>query len=131
MRWTRPARWSRLNWNANSFVSAHASHEVNPWFIPLAELNWFRTWSPGNGTGNYPTHLGGALPAAIAFEGGDLFNLGAVNAGQNRDLVTAAIGFRSRVHPSAEFGVAYETPLTDKSSSLMRDRITIDLVWRF
>ena len=117
--------------STNSFVSAHASYEVNPWFIPLVEVNWFHTWSAGNGTGNYPTHLHGALPAAIAFEGGDLFNLGAVNAGRNRDLVTAAVGFRSRIHPSAELGVAYELPLTDDSSSLIRDRLTVDLVWRF
>jgi len=30
-----------------------------------------------------------------------------------------------------QVGVAYEMPLTDDSSSLMRDRITLDLVWRF
>ena len=115
----------------SSFISAHASYEVSPWFIPLVEVNWFRAWSPGDGTGNFPTHLGGALPAVLAFEGGDLFNLGSVNAGQNRDLVTAAVGFRSRIHPSAELGIAYEMPLTSDNASLIRDRLTVDLVWRF
>lgn len=117
--------------STTSFVSAHASYEVNRWFIPLVELNWFHVLDSGNGVGNYPTHLGGALPGAINFEGGDIFNLGAVNAGQNRDLVTAAVGFRSRVTGNAEFGVAYEMPLTDDSASLMKDRLTLDLVWRF
>lgn len=114
-----------------SFVSAHASYEVHPWFIPLVELNWFHVWDAGDGRNNYAGQLVGGVPGAIAFEGGDLFNLGAVNAGQNRDLVTAAIGFRSRVCSSVQVGVAYEIPLTDDSASVMRDRLTLDLVWRF
>lgn len=117
--------------STSSFVSAHASYEVHPWFIPLVELNWFHVWDAGDGRNNYAGQLGGGVPGAIAFEGGDLFNLGAVNAGQNRDLVTAAIGFRSRVCSSVQVGVAYEIPLTDDSASVMRDRLTLDLVWRF
>ncbi len=117
--------------STNSFISAHASYEVNRWFIPLVELNWYHVLDTGDGTGNFPTHLGGALPAVLNFEGGDLFNLGSDNAGRNRDMVTAAIGFRSRITESADLGFAYELPLTDDESSLMKDRFTLDLVWRF
>ncbi len=114
-----------------SFVSAHASYETCPWFIPLVELNWFHVLDAGDGTGNYPQYLGGALPAAIEFEGGDVFNLGAKNAGKNRDFVSAAVGFRSRITDCIHIGAAYEIPLTDEEDSLMDERITIDLVWNF
>lgn len=114
-----------------SFLSAHASYEFCSWFIPLVELNWFHVLDAGNGTGNYPAYLNGALPAAINFEGGDFFNVGAVNAGENRDLVTAAFGFRSRITDNVNVGFAYEIPLTDEESSLMDDRFTLDLIWNF
>jgi len=117
--------------STSSFVSAHASYEVCSWFIPLVEVNWFHVWDTGDGRNNFNGQLGGAVPGAVAFEGGDLFNLGAVNAGQNRDLVTAAVGFRSRLNDSVQVGVAYEVPLTDDSASVIRDRLTLDLVWRF
>jgi hypothetical protein len=113
------------------WMSAHVSYEVSRWFIPLVELNWFHVLDAGDGTGNFASHLGGALPAVVEFEGGDLFNLGAVEATQNRDFVSAAIGFRSRLTDTITAGVAYELPLTHEENSLMDDRITLDLVWRF
>jgi hypothetical protein len=116
--------------STSSFVSAHVSHAVCDWFIPLVEVNWFHVLDAGNGTGNYPDHLGGNLPAVLNFEGGDLFNFGSVNAGANRDLVTAAVGFRSRLTDSVDLGVAYEIPLTDSNDSVMKDRFTLDLVWK-
>jgi hypothetical protein len=112
-------------------MSAHASYEICSWFIPLVELNLFHVIDPSNGTGNFPNHVGGAIPAVIPFEGGDLFNLGAVNSGNNRDFVSAAIGFRSRLTEAATVGVAYEIPLTDDRDSLMKDRVTAALVWTF
>jgi hypothetical protein len=114
-----------------AFISAHASYEVCSWFIPLVELNWFHVLDAGNGTGNYPQYLNGDLPAAIEFEGGDVFNLGADNADENRDFVSAAIGFRSRINESVNIGLAYEIPLTDEEDSLMDDRFTLDLIWNF
>jgi hypothetical protein len=114
-----------------SFISAHASYEVCSWFIPLVEVNWFHTLDSGDGTGNYPAYLNGKLPAAIEFEGGDVFNLGANNAGQNRDFVSAAFGFRSRITDNVNIGAAYEIPLTDEEDSLMDDRVTLDLIWNF
>jgi hypothetical protein len=67
----------------------------------------------------------------VEFEGGDLFNLGASEASANRDFVTAAVGFRSRITDSITAGAAYEVPLTNEEDSLMKDRITLDLVWSF
>lgn len=115
----------------NSFVSLHASYEVCSWFIPLVEVNWFHVLDTGDGVGNFPAHLGGALPGALNFEGGDLFNLGAVNANENRDFVSAAIGFRSRLTDNVDIGAAYEIPLTNDEESLMDERVTVDLVWKF
>jgi hypothetical protein len=117
--------------STEGWMSTHVSYEVCSWFIPLAELNWFHVLESGNGTGNYPSQVGGAVPAVIKFEGGDLFNLGAANSHENRDLVTAAFGFRSRLTDSIDAGVAYEIPLTDKDNSLMEGRLTVDLVWKF
>jgi hypothetical protein len=115
----------------SSFVSAHASYEVTPWFIPLVELNWFHVLSTGDGNFNYFNQAGGAVPVVATFEGNDLLNFGASNASQNRDLVTAAIGFRSRLCKDVDLGLAYEFPLTDANDGIISDRWTLDLVWRF
>jgi len=114
-----------------SFVSTHASYEFCPYFIPLVEVNWFHVLDAGNGTGNFPAHANGNVPAVVEFEGGDFFNLGAVNSGTNRDFVTAAIGFRSRITDAVNVGFAYEIPLTDEEDSVMDDRFTLDLIWNF
>jgi hypothetical protein len=113
------------------WLSAHASYELCSWFIPLVEINWFHVIDSGDGTGNYPAHVGGAVPAVVRFEGGDLFNIGGLNSSDNRDFVSAAIGFRSRLNDAVDVGVAYEMPLTDDSDSMMKDRLTLDLVWTF
>lgn len=115
----------------NSFVSAHASYEVTPWFIPLVEVNWHHVLSAGNGRNNYFSQALGLTPVVATFEGNDLLNFGAANASQNRDLVTAAVGFRSRITESVNVGFAYELPLTDKNDSVIDDRFTLDLIWTF
>lgn len=114
-----------------AWTSAHVSYELHKWFIPLVEVNWFHVLDPGDGTGNFGGQLGGGVPGAVDFEGGDLFNLGATGASANRDLVTAAVGFRSRLSDNITAGAAYELPLTDDQDSLMKNRITLDLVWSF
>lgn len=114
-----------------AFLSAHASYEVCQYFIPLVELNWFHVLDAGDGAGNYPSQVGGLVPAAVEFEGGDLFNLGAVNSTENRDFVTAAFGFRSRITDSVNVGAAYEIPLTNEEDSVMEERVTLDLIWNF
>jgi len=115
----------------SGWVSAHVSYEVTPWFIPLVEVNWFRVLDAGNGGSNFGGQLGGAVSQAVVFEGGDLFNLGAVNASDNPDFVSAAFGFRSRISESVTAGLAYEIPLTEEDNSLMESRINLDLTWRF
>lgn len=112
--------------SASSFISAHASYEVCKWFIPLVELNWFHVLDAGDGGALFPPVSGIA-----EFEGNDFFNLGAMSAHENRDLVTAAIGFRSRITEQVDVGVAYEIPLTSDEDSLWDDRVTVDLVWKF
>lgn len=113
------------------WTSAHVSYEVSKWFIPLVEINWFHVIDEGEGTGNFGGQLGGGVPGAIQFEGGDLFNLGATNASDNPDFVSAAIGFRSRLTDSVTAGVAYEIPLTNEEDSLMDNRLNLDLTWTF
>lgn len=117
--------------STSSWVSAHASDEVCKWFIPLVELNWFQVLNAGNGTGNFSSQLGGAVPAVVAFEGGDFFNLGASNFVANRDFVTAAVGSRSKLTDSVDLGAAFEIPLTNEEDSVMGKRVTVDLVWKF
>jgi len=111
--------------STSGWISGHVSYEVCPLFIPLVEVNWFHVISSGDGTD------AGAVPQIVKFEGGDYFNLGAAHADDNRDLVTAAVGFRSRLSQSVDMGLAYELPLTDSEDSLMEERVTLDLVWKF
>jgi len=114
-----------------SFVSFHASYEVHPLFIPLVEVNWHHVLSTGNGDPNFHDQAGGVVPVIGTFEGADLLNFGASNAARNRDFVTAAIGFRSRLADSLDLGFAYEIPLTNEHDGIMEDRVTVDLVWKF
>jgi len=117
--------------SSSSFVSAHASYEVTPWFIPLVELNWHHVLTPGDGNAAFNSQAGGAVPTIATFEGSDLLNFGSAQSGQNRDLVTAAFGFRSRVSKGVDLGFAYEIPLTSEDDGIIEDRVTLDLVWRF
>ncbi len=114
-----------------SFMSGHISYEIVPWFIPLVEINWHHVLDPGDGTPSFFTQAGGAVPLVAAFEGHDLLNFGAVNSFHNRDLVTAAFGFRSRITDSIDLGAAYEIPLTSEEKGIIDDRLTLDLIWTF
>lgn len=106
------------------WMSGHVSYEVSRWFIPLVEVNWFHVLDAGDGSSSLVSSI-------TEFEGGDFFNLGASNAAENRDFVSAAFGFRSRLCDSVDAGLAYEIPLTNQNNSLMEERVTLDLVWRF
>lgn len=116
--------------SSSTFVSSHVSYEVTPWFIPLAEINWHHVIDAGNGTGAFNSQAGGAVPAVAKFEGHELLNFGAANS-DGSDLVTMALGFRSRVADGVTLGAAYEFPLTDEDRGIIEDRFTLDLVWRF
>lgn len=117
--------------STNGFLSLHASKEISPWFIPLVELNWYQVLDAGDGRRSFTDQAGGAVPGIVEFEGHDFFNLGASNADANRSLVTAAVGFRSRITDSIQTGIAYEMPLTEEENSVIEGRLTIDAVWRF
>lgn len=117
--------------STNGFISTHASYEVTPWFIPLVELNWFHVIDSGDGRRSFDAQAGGAVPGILEFEGHDFFNMGAANADANRDMVTAAVGFRSKLTESVQSGIAYEIPLTNEENSVIDGRLTLDLVWRF
>lgn len=112
--------------STSSFISAHASYEVCKWFTPLVELNWFHVFDAGDGGALFPPVSGIAQ-----FEGNDFFNLGAANSHENRDYVTAAFGFRSRLMDNVDVGAAYEIPLTNDENSLTESRVTVDLIWKF
>ncbi|MCH7226710.1 hypothetical protein [Haloferula sp. A504] len=114
-----------------SFMSGHISYEVVPWFIPLVELNWHHVLDAGNGRPSFFGQAGGAVPVVAAFEGHDLLNFGAVNAFHNRDLVTVAAGFRSRLSESVDVGFAYEFPITSREKGIIDERFTLDLIWTF
>jgi len=114
-----------------AFASAHVGYNFTDKIYGLAEVNWFTVLSRGEGYVNFKKQAGGAAPAVTEFEGGDLINLGALNSNANRDIVTAAIGLRYKLCDMADLGVAYELPLTDDEDNLMKDRITVDLVFTF
>lgn len=117
--------------STTSFVSTHVSYEVHRLFTPLVELNWYHVINEGDGGSRYSNQLGGAVPGAIGFEGGDLLNWGASNGKDNADIVTLAAGFRSQLTDNLSAGAAYEIPLTDENENFMESRITVDLIWNF
>ncbi|MEP2776822.1 MAG: hypothetical protein ABJQ29_11550 [Luteolibacter sp.] len=117
--------------STGSFLSAHASYEIIPLFIPLVEINWHHVLEAGNGSAAFNSQAGGAVPGVATFEGSDLLNFGAANSRTNPDLITAAIGFRSRISDGVDLGLAYEIPLTPEDDGLIEDRLTLDLFWRF
>lgn len=68
---------------------------------------------------------------AIADEGQDLFNLGAIDA-DGKTLVTAGPAARYRVSDALDVGVAYQIPLTSGRGSNITDwRLTADLIYSF
>jgi hypothetical protein len=115
------------------YNSVHLSYAVTDWFFPLVELNWFHVLDAGDGSPRFNSQAGGAVPAIATFEGGDLVNLGALNADVNDHFVSLGVGFRARIpgNDRMSIGVAYEFPLTDEEASLMENRITVDMTFRF
>ena len=113
------------------FASAHASYAVTDWFQPLIEVNYFFVIDEGDGGSRYTDQVGGAVPAVVNFEGGDLFNLGASNSSENRHFVSIAAGARFPITESFSLGAAYEIPLTDEEASLMEDRVTVSATYTF
>ncbi|MEZ5302086.1 MAG: hypothetical protein R3F11_15800 [Verrucomicrobiales bacterium] len=113
------------------FSSIHLSYEVTPRFFPLVELNYFRVLDEGDGGSRFGSQAGGLVPAIAQFEAGDLVNFGAANADKNPDFLSLGVGFRFRATDNVDLGFAFELPLTDDEDSIMENRFTLDLVYRF
>ncbi len=89
---------------------------VCQYFIPFVSANAFTTISEGN---NVPFNS----------EGFDVINFGSANA--NGDTQAAfGIGFRSRLEKKIDIGFAYERGWVH-SSDIFKDRVTVDLIYRF
>jgi hypothetical protein len=91
--------------------SLHADYEVLGRVYPLLEINGWTPIDDGNRT-------------SVGANGLDLVNLGSGNAST---VVTFAPGVRVRLHDHADFGFAYEVPMTD-DQDLMNWRVTTDFV---
>ncbi|MGB0775527.1 MAG: transporter, partial [Akkermansiaceae bacterium] len=115
--------------STTAFASAHVGYSVTDRLYALAELNWYGVLSDADGNANFKKHVGGAVPAVIDFEGGDLVNFGASDP--NSNIVTAAVGLRYKLNNRVDLGIAYEFPLTDEEDNLMENRITLDMVVTF
>jgi hypothetical protein len=118
------------SFSTNAWASAHVSYELNRWFIPLLEVNYFRVLDNGDGASRYPDQAGGAVAAVAEFEGADLLNWGAANS-DGADYATVAVGFRSRLTGQLDLGVAYELPLTNEEDNITESRLTVDLFYTF
>ncbi len=117
--------------STTGFLSAHAGYNITERLYALVEVNWYSVLSEGEGDKAFTTQVGGAIPAVVNFEGGDLINLGSANGSSGGDIVTSAIGLRYKLNDKADLGLAYEIPLTDEKDNLMESRITLDLVVTF
>ncbi len=83
----------------------------------LTEVNWWHYVNEGAGGGLL------SLP-----EGGDLYNLGTVTPGS--DLVTQAVGTRTKLRRNIEAGSAFEFPLGPNEAAF-KERVTMDLIIRY
>jgi len=100
------------------YNSFHVDYQVNCWFYPLAELNWFHYVAGGNR----------GLPPALG-EGDGLINFGTSGVAGN-DLVTFALGARTVLSQNISLGGAYEFPLSNRRD-LIQNRFVFDLILRY
>lgn len=96
--------------------SLMADYKVSRWFHPFVTASGITVISEGNG-----------LP--LDTEGYDLINFGSSGA-DGETQITVGGGFRSHLTPTLDFGVAWETAVTDPKG-LFDDRLTADMIWRF
>jgi hypothetical protein len=91
--------------------SMHVDYEVFPNLYPLIEMNGFTKIDSGNRTG-------------IMVEGVDLVNFSSIDSST---VFTVAGGARYRINDHIQFGVGYETPLTNRKD-ILDWRTYVDLV---
>lgn len=61
----------------------------------------------------------------------ELFNLASLNSKQSRDMAAMAVGLASRISDQLDIGFAEESLLASSDESVMKERITLDVVWSF
>ena len=61
----------------------------------------------------------------------ELINLGSLNSKQSRDMAAMAVGLASRISDQLDMGFADESLLASSDERIMKDRITLDVVWSF
>jgi hypothetical protein len=86
-------------------------------FYPLIEFNWYKYTRRGHET-------------PFDFEGKDLFNFGASNAGLH-SYFTIAPGARFKLNEHIQTGIATEFNLDHPANSLDKFRLTWDLIFRY
>jgi hypothetical protein len=84
---------------------------------PLLEVNWYKY-----------THMGDNTP--YTFEGKDLINFGAANAGFHSYLSIAG-GARFKLNEHIQTGFACEWDLLNQQNDLEKFRLTVDLIFRY
>ena len=94
--------------------SLHMDYEIRPDLFPLVEFNGF-------------VPIEHARQFQFAYEGLDLFSVGAANADS---VLTFALGSRYKFEENVMAGLAYEFPLTS-DKDIMNWRITADLVFYY
>jgi hypothetical protein len=100
----------------NVRYSFMADYYVCQWFIPFVTFNAFTTLTDGE-----------RVP--FDSEGFDVINFGSANASGNTQGAFG-VGFRSRLHERVDLGASFEWGVID-GEDIFRDRLTVDLIWRF
>lgn len=116
------------------YVSLAHAYRLTDWMSTHLELNWFSVIESGSGDASFEHQLDGVeklVPGLVAFEGGDLINLGAANSEDHRDFVSVAAGARFQLSDNINLGLAVEVPLTEKEHGLMDQRLTAHLTATF
>jgi hypothetical protein len=99
------------------YLSGHLDYDIRNYhrFYPLAELNYVIVTS--NGTSSI-----------FPYEGRDLINFGSRSV--NSNLMTWAVGARTKFSPNTELGGVFEGPLFG-NRDLFQYRFTIDFILRY
>ncbi len=101
---------------ASLHYSGMLDYWVSRWFTPFVSLNAFTTLNAAHGLG-------------LNTEGFDLINFGSSQAAGQTQAAFGG-GFRSRLLDNLDLGLAYEFGITSQED-IFRDRVTVDLSWRF
>ncbi len=100
--------------------SLQLDNYVCQYFIPFIAANAFTTLNGARTSG---------IPSILDSEGFDLINFGSGNAA-GKTQATLGLGFRSRLLENLDIGFGYEK-VVGSPKSIINDRFTVDLIFRF